>query len=78
MYSTCLFCHSQLGANDIVEHFPVGRRLAFDAALAILKRQLERYRERDRQDKRHPKKYFAAARAQATGRSRSARRARGA
>lgn len=53
-------------------------RLAFDAAFAILKRQLERYRERDRQNKRHPKKYFAATRAQATGRSRSARRARGA
>ena len=32
MYSTCLFCHAQLGANEIVEHFPVGRRLAFDAA----------------------------------------------
>lgn len=31
MYSTCLFCHAQLGANEIVEHFPVGRRLAFDA-----------------------------------------------
>jgi len=32
MYSTCIFCHSSLGANDVVEHFPVGRRLAFDAA----------------------------------------------
>jgi hypothetical protein len=32
MYSTCLFCHAQLGANEAVEHFPVGRRLAFDAA----------------------------------------------
>jgi hypothetical protein len=32
MYSTCLFCHSKLGANQEVEHFPVGRRLAFDAA----------------------------------------------
>jgi hypothetical protein len=32
MYSTCLFCHTQLGANEAVEHFPVGRRLAFDAA----------------------------------------------
>ncbi|MEO6864479.1 MAG: hypothetical protein ABI229_03410 [Gemmatimonadaceae bacterium] len=30
MYSTCLFCHSALGANEVVEHFPVGRRLAFD------------------------------------------------
>ena len=32
MYSTCLFCHASLGANDVVEHFPVGRCLAFDAA----------------------------------------------
>src|SRR5918997_6850335 len=32
MYHTCLFCHGDLGANESVEHFPVGRRLAFDAA----------------------------------------------
>ena len=32
MYSTCLFCHARLGRNDVVEHFPVGRRLAFDSA----------------------------------------------
>jgi len=31
MYSTCLFCHAPLGANDALEHFPVGKRLAFDA-----------------------------------------------
>jgi hypothetical protein len=31
MYATCLFCHSRLGANEVVEHFPVGRRLAFDS-----------------------------------------------
>jgi hypothetical protein len=31
MYATCLFCHSRLGTNDVVEPFPVGRRLAFDA-----------------------------------------------
>jgi hypothetical protein len=30
VYSTCLFCHAGLGANELVEHFPVGRRLAFD------------------------------------------------
>jgi hypothetical protein len=30
MYSTCLFCHHDLGANEVVEHFPIGRRLAFD------------------------------------------------
>lgn len=32
MYSTCIFCHSQLGKNESVEHFPVGRKLAFDGA----------------------------------------------
>jgi hypothetical protein len=31
MYSTCLFCQAALGKNEVVEHFPVGRRLAFDA-----------------------------------------------
>lgn len=32
MYSTCLFCNASLGANRVLEEFPVGRRLAFDAA----------------------------------------------
>jgi hypothetical protein len=32
MFSTCLFCHARLGRNDVVEHFPVGERLAFDSA----------------------------------------------
>ena len=32
MYSTCLFCTQSLGRNEVVEAFPVGRRLAFDAA----------------------------------------------
>ena len=32
MYSTCMFCKQPLGANEVVETFPVGRRLAFDAA----------------------------------------------
>lgn len=32
MYSTCLFCHASLGANERLEQFPVGRRLAFDSA----------------------------------------------
>jgi hypothetical protein len=31
MYSTCLHCHGALGANEEIESFPVGRRLAFDA-----------------------------------------------
>lgn len=32
MYSTCLFCHAPLGANEMLEHFPVGRRIAYDPA----------------------------------------------
>src|SRR5688500_8854203 len=32
MYATCLFCNKPLGQNESIEHFPVGRRLAFDAA----------------------------------------------
>jgi hypothetical protein len=46
MYSTCLFCHTDLGTNEVVEHFPVGRRLAFDAAkgrLWVVCRKCERW-----------------------------------
>lgn len=32
MYATCLFCNKDLGANESFESFPVGKRLAFDAA----------------------------------------------
>jgi len=32
VYSTCLFCRRSLGANEVVEAFPIGRRLAFDSA----------------------------------------------
>jgi len=32
MYHTCLYCRTSLGANEHIEHFPVGRRLAFDPA----------------------------------------------
>jgi hypothetical protein len=31
MYTTCLFCHTDLGANHVFPTFPVGRRIAFDA-----------------------------------------------
>jgi hypothetical protein len=31
MYRTCIFCSGDLGANEAVEEFPVGRSLAFDA-----------------------------------------------
>lgn len=30
MYTACLFCHTDLGANYFLPTFPVGRRLAFD------------------------------------------------
>lgn len=46
MYSTCLFCHTSLGTNEVVEHFPVGRRLAFDATkgrLWVVCRRCERW-----------------------------------
>ncbi len=32
MYATCMFCNKSLGTNEVVESFPIGRRLAFDAA----------------------------------------------
>ncbi|HEY4132401.1 MAG TPA: hypothetical protein VGM50_17455 [Gemmatimonadaceae bacterium] len=31
MYSTCLICNKSLGTNESIEHFPVGKRLAFDS-----------------------------------------------
>src|SRR5881398_1897057 len=46
MYRTCLFCNVSLGTNEAVEHFPVGRRLAFDAAkgrLWVVCRKCERW-----------------------------------
>lgn len=46
MYSTCLFCNSSLGTNEVVEHFPIGRRLAFDEAtgrLWVVCRKCERW-----------------------------------
>ena len=45
-----------------VERTATTRRSAFDAALDRVDRQLQRSRERARDDRRHPKKYFAAAR----------------
>src|SRR3712207_3080625 len=46
MYATCLFCNSELGRNEAVENFPVGRRLAYDAAkgrLWVVCRRCERW-----------------------------------
>ena len=45
-----------------VEHTSETPRLAFDASIKRLDRQLERYRERDRDSRRHPKKYYVAKR----------------
>ena len=33
MYSTCIHCDRSLGRNEVIEAFPVGGRLAFDAYL---------------------------------------------
>jgi hypothetical protein len=46
VYSTCLFCNHALGRNEVLESFPVGRRLAFDAAkgrLWVVCRNCERW-----------------------------------
>lgn len=46
MYATCLFCNHSLGANEAIEAFPVGRRLAFDAGrgrLWVICRRCERW-----------------------------------
>jgi hypothetical protein len=46
MYTACIFCHASLGANEAIEHFPVGRRLAFDSAkgrLWVVCRKCERW-----------------------------------
>lgn len=46
MFSTCIFCNRPLGANAVIEQFPVGRRLAFDASrgrLWVVCRKCERW-----------------------------------
>ena len=46
MYSTCLFCNEDLGKNEVLEQFPIGRRLAFDSAkgrLWVVCRKCERW-----------------------------------
>ncbi len=30
MYTHCIFCKAELGRNQVIERFPIGRRLAFD------------------------------------------------
>jgi hypothetical protein len=46
MYSTCIYCQKPLGGNEVIEEFPIGRRLAFDAAkgrLWVVCRHCERW-----------------------------------
>ena len=46
MYATCLFCNQSLGSNSVFDSFPIGRRLAFDAAkgrLWVVCRKCERW-----------------------------------
>jgi hypothetical protein len=46
MYSTCLFCNSDLGRNEALYDLPVGRRLAFDGSkgrLWVVCRRCERW-----------------------------------
>ena len=46
MFTTCMFCKRSLGSNEVIETFPVGRRLAFDAGrgrLWVVCRKCERW-----------------------------------
>ena len=46
VFSTCIFCHAPLGSNEVIETFPIGRRLAFDAErgrLWVVCRRCERW-----------------------------------
>lgn len=46
MYSTCIFCNQSLGTNEVIETFPIGRRISFDAAkgrLWVICRKCERW-----------------------------------
>jgi hypothetical protein len=46
MFTTCMFCNRPLGSNEVIEHFPVGRRLAFDlerGRLWVVCRKCERW-----------------------------------
>jgi hypothetical protein len=46
MYADCMFCSKSLGANEVLETMPVGRRIAFDAErgrLWVVCRRCERW-----------------------------------
>lgn len=36
MYNTCTFCYGPLGTNEVLETFPIARRVAFDPAKACV------------------------------------------
>ena len=46
MFKSCMYCHKRLGNNEVIESFPVGRRLAFDGErgrLWVVCRRCERW-----------------------------------
>lgn len=46
MFSTCVHCHGSLDRNESIDHFPIGRRIAFDAErgrLWVVCRKCERW-----------------------------------
>lgn len=46
MYSTCIFCNQSLGTNEVIEIFPIGSRISFDAAMGrlwVICRKCERW-----------------------------------
>jgi hypothetical protein len=46
MYGACIFCRAPLGANEMLERFPVGRRIAYDqdtGRLWVVCRSCERW-----------------------------------
>lgn len=46
MYRNCIYCAGDLGSNEIIEEFPVGRRIAFDSTrgrLWVVCRRCERW-----------------------------------
>jgi hypothetical protein len=36
VHSACLFCHQSLGANESIEHSPVGQHQALENEIALL------------------------------------------
>jgi hypothetical protein len=38
MYSTCLYCHRDMGRNDVLDTLPVGRRIRPSARREVYER----------------------------------------